>query len=286
MAVDLLRSCYSADVRFEEGKSQTSRVTWFFVDDSTAFLPVSCAYSSLNWVDDQDKPDDGESVGEIQGTRKYSKGEAPTWATGQQYCGTADQWAGNYVYGQGEMIFNQDGSPVCCGAPQIPLVDFDLAIGAYVIQILYNGELTEPPLNAAVDRASNLPFSFMVNVLPYGAPNSPWLCDLLKSVPPTDPETLADCDVADFPGYETRLAEMPQTIPDPGGSYNYTIPVGPIQFFCRDTIPDGQFLYGFVVYDSSNVVLFWGLFDTIIGVSLPGDEVDVYFTIQSSFDYP
>lgn len=120
--VDLLRSCYSADVRFFTDSDRTIRIHWYFVDGPR--LPFPTVYGSSNWV-----AENGEWVdilGEVSpGPRPYRKGNRPAIATFlgvPHYCGTPDQWANGCSIADAHYVGVADRDPCCPNAPPVGLV--------------------------------------------------------------------------------------------------------------------------------------------------------------------
>ena len=90
----MLRSCYTGSMKFAEDSDETFLVDWYFVDNMD-FIPFPSAYTSHVW--NEVHPDDPCPVGEVDGPTTYRNGSKPVEAmayTGE-FCGDADQWAGD-----------------------------------------------------------------------------------------------------------------------------------------------------------------------------------------------
>lgn len=98
--VDLLRSCYSTDVRFYTDSDETNRVTWYWVDSdwpgSDQPVPYN-VFSSGNWSWQKSNwPGQGEVLG---ASRTWRNGSKPLGVVnGVTWCGTDEQWAGSILY--------------------------------------------------------------------------------------------------------------------------------------------------------------------------------------------
>jgi hypothetical protein len=100
--VDLLRSCYSTDVRFSRTDPTPTRVVWYFVPDDRPFLPFASKFASRNWDDaatdypaGKTNPPDGDltTLGEIIGApRPWRDGSDPIHYPGTHPLGTPEQY--------------------------------------------------------------------------------------------------------------------------------------------------------------------------------------------------
>jgi len=132
-------------------------------------------------------------------------------------------------------------------------------------------------------RSSTLPFDVLSNLLISGAINGPWQVDLLSQIP-TNPDTLADCVICDFPGYAPVQLYGPIVLPDDPAN-NQAIPCGPHHF--ESTAPGGthHLAIGYVVSDALGSVLWWWTSSISYDFNAVG-YLDVTFQIYGHYDYP
>lgn len=130
MAMDMLRSCYSTNMRFFSDQPTTqTKVLWYFVDDFTPFFPYRTVFNSANWDNDKGIH---HPLGEVRGaSRPWRSGMPPGLYTGDHFCGTPA------MFMQGvpvpiPVIRLNNGQPVCCGGP--------LPDGFHLGGLLYGGE--------------------------------------------------------------------------------------------------------------------------------------------------
>jgi hypothetical protein len=123
--VDMLRSCYTADVRFFRDDPRTTKIVWSFCDDQSNVLPFETFLYSRNWDDNQSAPEGvlGEVLG---GSRPWRDGTPPyPVAAGAGVCGTAEQFKdGESVPPDPPPPVNVFGGPSCCPIPPHPFIHF------------------------------------------------------------------------------------------------------------------------------------------------------------------
>lgn len=127
LAVDLLRTCYTQQVRFYKDTDELTTIRWYFTDAPP--LPVPTIYSSYVW-DDDNGPRGGMHRGTVfQGEQLES---LPVWNNGLNppvagnppghYCGTPEQWLGELEMSEHGEAATDEGRPTCCGSvPVVPL---------------------------------------------------------------------------------------------------------------------------------------------------------------------
>lgn len=115
MAVDMLRSCYSTKMRFFSDHPEIeSSVDWYFVDQTTPFLPFPTVFNSANWRNDKSLE---PLLGEVTGaSRPWRNGLPPGLYTGNHFCGTAQQFRDG-IPAPVPIDRLTNGQPVCCGSP-------------------------------------------------------------------------------------------------------------------------------------------------------------------------
>lgn len=111
--MDVLRSCYSVDIRpFRDDLSRTVRIRYYFVPATAAPYSGFSPFTSLNYTD---APHANTGLGEVPGTRAYDKGVAGR--IGEATSGSCDTAA----LATGALTTDpvperdSDGIPACCG---------------------------------------------------------------------------------------------------------------------------------------------------------------------------
>jgi len=123
--VDLVRSCYSANVQFYADVPSTTRIVWYFVPPTRPVAPPTI-YSSYNWDDGPTFYDPGVVRGTIgQGEkqdnfRPWYNGQAFDQEPGGDHvCGTPAQFLGFLTLGaDGQGSLTPAGWPSCCSPQQ------------------------------------------------------------------------------------------------------------------------------------------------------------------------
>jgi streptogramin lyase len=110
--MDLIRSCYTTDMRLYTDSDQTTAVRWFFADENAKLFPGPTRFNSLNWSSDHWRADGpGEVMGAI---RTYSRGEPARFQTGQRFCGTLDQFRDGASINDRRFPLSIFGAAPCC----------------------------------------------------------------------------------------------------------------------------------------------------------------------------
>lgn len=153
----MVRSCYSADIRFYKDSDITNRVTWFFIPKGMPLLGKYTHFASGNWASERA---DWNGPGEVIGPRPWADGSMPLdeLLTGVPK-GTDEQWAGEISYGQS---VSEEEHANCCGRGIIgeialgfdPAADFFVArperllVGQVDILLGVEAEFNPPPPHA------------------------------------------------------------------------------------------------------------------------------------------
>ena len=115
MAVDYLRSCYTATYKFFKDSDDVTQVTWYFVDDVPP-LPINRDFGSRQWDAYEGiwEPGLGE---QLYPPPVYAHGNRVGDAVPNHFCGTEDQWVNGCLradaLGPGDL--DAAGTPLCCG---------------------------------------------------------------------------------------------------------------------------------------------------------------------------
>lgn len=122
MAVDLLRSCYRSRMRFDRNRPDlTVEVEWFFCPPGAKICPYPTAFSSRNYTEPRELAD--LSLGEVEVTTRWVRGDCPPGVTGQFFCGDPAHAANgcDLVNGPVVDLDPYDGVLLCCrGGVPIP----------------------------------------------------------------------------------------------------------------------------------------------------------------------
>jgi len=95
MAVDVLRNCYTVDMRLHRDSDKRTRVRWYFCDEGALRLPFYTVFGSRNYTD---RPSGHLShLGEVQGTRRYYDGKNIGKFRGKCWVGSPRQFAEGIV---------------------------------------------------------------------------------------------------------------------------------------------------------------------------------------------
>lgn len=113
--MDLLRSCYTTQMRFTPG-GEPQRVRWYFCPPGARLFPGEHSFSSLNWTKQDTLPDEDDgAIGEVIGARRtYGKGKAPAGVTGQSVCGPVDWYREGAPLTAPPLERRADGLAICC----------------------------------------------------------------------------------------------------------------------------------------------------------------------------
>lgn len=117
--VDVLRSCYRADMQPYRDSNGKKRVVWYFVGPDNPPMPWASAFTSRVY-DRKDEPP--LPIGEQYAPVPWRGGLPPYNPPGPGLCGTREQWE-NGCHTSDPIPDNYPDShvPICCGPPkQIP----------------------------------------------------------------------------------------------------------------------------------------------------------------------
>jgi len=257
-------------------------IHWYFCDPAAPFLPFPVAMNSLNWVDLRERVVTPFVPGEVPGTQSWNNGKHPLWSEAPTgYCGSASDYAGHASLGIPPRTYDWSGAPTCCRHTVESNTSSDLSV--YHPAWNFNLFPTIPFGSPQLSRASNLPFTVLSNLPAAGSINGPWTVDLLAAIP-TNPATLSDCTICDFPGYAQVQFYGPLVEPD-DTSMTEAVVCGPHHFESTAAGGTHHQALGYVVCDAFQNVLWWyssGVFFEFNHIGY----LDVYFNLFAGWDYP
>lgn len=110
--MDLLRSCYSTEMRFWTDNALSIPVKWFWCDPGAKIFPDHHLFGSGNWASDRFNWD---GPGEVLGAKRpYSKGEFIAGLLGEHFCGPVKGFTEGTVFPGVPLITGPDGVCACC----------------------------------------------------------------------------------------------------------------------------------------------------------------------------
>lgn len=115
MAVDVLRSCYRSRMRIDPNRPDlTVEMEWFFCPPGAKIFDGPTAFSSRNYTEAREDPD--LSLGEVEVTKRWVRGDCPPLVTGQFFCGDPVHAAAgcDLVNGPIVPLDPYDGVLLCC----------------------------------------------------------------------------------------------------------------------------------------------------------------------------
>ena len=124
MGMDVLRSCYAADFRFDPTQPNLrTRVEWFFCQPGAKMFPGYHRFASTHYDSEYDQLD--RHLGEVEHDfPPWRNGQAPAAATGQNFCGPAAHFLDGCVAAQTPIQERDaDGLLTCCGGAAAPQPD-------------------------------------------------------------------------------------------------------------------------------------------------------------------
>lgn len=116
MGMDVLRSCYSANMKLWQDRDELTPVRWFFCKpDAETFEPMSSFRSLKTWSRDSDREG---MVGEVQEYRPYDTGSNPLGYEGVRHCGSELAMREGGKSGLNPIITTlASGNAACCRTP-------------------------------------------------------------------------------------------------------------------------------------------------------------------------
>lgn len=121
MAMDVLRSCYPARMRFDETRPDLwTDIEWFWCLPGAKVFPGYHRFASTHYDSQLTQTD--QSLGEEeQDFPPWRRGDPPAIATGQQYCGDIKKFQHGVNLTHGPYVMrDSSGLPVCCGGVPDP----------------------------------------------------------------------------------------------------------------------------------------------------------------------
>jgi len=158
--VDVLRQCYTADVRFFNDSEELRKIVWYFVPDDRQAMPWEHAFGSRIY----DREEELEpAIGERFEPVPWRGGQAPCPETGGGLCGTEAQWQfGASVDDPLPEVHPGTNVGKCC---EISLLccDGGLAIGRLGFGACHMESTCDiySPFGAASPSATNVPVQFV-----------------------------------------------------------------------------------------------------------------------------
>jgi hypothetical protein len=111
--MDLLRSCYTITMQFDQAGTIKVPVTWYFCADGASVFPGEHLYGSSNWQPDGQS--DFPGPGEVWQTNPpYSKGANPGLPGSDGPCGKLSWWREGVPAGTPPLPVDAQGLPLCC----------------------------------------------------------------------------------------------------------------------------------------------------------------------------
>lgn len=152
MIVDVLRSCYTVDMQFDQAGLVVAPVTYYFAPPGAKFFPVPHAFCSANWVENSLA---GPGVGELPtSARTYSNGALPAPFTGQgPPCAPLDWWTNGVPSDAPPLTYDDRGLPTCCQIP-VTVEDTQAVTAGCGYQLCNSWNLTTTPTRT-LTRLSN-----------------------------------------------------------------------------------------------------------------------------------
>lgn len=118
--MDYLRSCYRSSMRlYPDRPDILTAGRWYFCPDGAKDIPYNHRFASSVW--DPGGFDPPTDLGEVLPRGPWTNGVAPSWATGQHFCGARDVWERGLPYADRPgLLLDAQGRPQCCAAPREP----------------------------------------------------------------------------------------------------------------------------------------------------------------------
>ena len=114
--MDLLRSCYTTEMRFWQDRPDSVPVRWFWADEDAQVFPGYHRFASGNWATPYGK---WEGPGEVQDApREWNDGANPG-LSGQKFCGPQSSYEHGSPWPGKPLHANAEGLCPCC-VPVIP----------------------------------------------------------------------------------------------------------------------------------------------------------------------
>lgn len=112
----MLRSCYTADVRFFHDSKKTRKVIWYFVPDDRPVLPFGHSFGSRIYDHDEAEPAIGERFKPVP----WRGGQLPCPESSNGLCGTEEQWQnGLSIHDPVPRAWPGTNIARCCGLPLV-----------------------------------------------------------------------------------------------------------------------------------------------------------------------
>jgi len=279
-ACEMLRSCYTTQVRFYEGQNTTNLISWYFVPPGTPWLPYTSVINSLNYVPASERVD-SNNAGEQAGVpRPYSKGNRNVAFRHVGICGGVSDYAGSGTRPT-ELPPVSLGVPQCCNPDVLPLV----YPGHRVLGTIVSSGHTAPSFYVA-QISSQTPFELLANNPWFPGGASPAQIDLYNAIPnPSGTmDYLTDFTLLTYPGYASVPFIETTINPPSDGSLGEGF-VQPAFFQCTGD-PAGSISQanGYVVSDNSGMVLWYQPLSGYV-FSYNGDYLNFSIEFDIGCDY-
>lgn len=124
MALDVLRSCYRFNARLDPARPDLLvEMEYYFCPPGAKVFQHPHIFGSSNYTCAKENWD--ISLGEVEVTQRWVRGDTPPAVPGQFSCGDLAKFAGgvDLVFGGTEPLDPFDGMPLCCRGG-VPFGDF------------------------------------------------------------------------------------------------------------------------------------------------------------------
>jgi len=249
--MDLLRRCYTTEMRFFKDNPLEIKVRWYWCADQAEIFPFHTRFGSGNWASERfDWPGPGEVLG---AARPWNDGHFIDGMLGDHHCGPDTTYREGGIYPGVPLNGLPDGRCACCAPVPTPCVDFVQGLPATLRCRILNITLIPddaPPSNYVIGQE----FDFTGT----GGPNPAWISSVPFSrdaCPFVDFVTLECIDFAGEKKFSWLLQETqgkyPATLINelPLRIYFSFVPIN--GFFCGD-LGYGVEVWDVVVFDPLN----------------------------------
>lgn len=135
MAVDIMRSCYTAQMRFYRDSDDEIPVDWYFVPDDREYIRIEHSFMSRLYERTEEKV---PPLGERYKPVPWRGGTVPHIVGTSGFCGSKDQWQnGSLIAEPLPDVWPGTTLSKCCGKPKIRRVG-GIAMGHYHMNPVIN----------------------------------------------------------------------------------------------------------------------------------------------------
>lgn len=145
MAIDVLRSCYRSQMRMDRSRPDLLvEGEWFFCPPGYEVCPYPTAFGSRNYTEPREEAD--LSLGEVEVTKRWIRGECPPGVTGKFFCGDPSHAANGVDLVNGPIVplDPTDGVLLCCrgGVPiedELRDINYWRQVAGGALDVYYGG---------------------------------------------------------------------------------------------------------------------------------------------------